>query len=203
MTVDTWIGGRRTDRSTAAPQLTGYAVVGDGSADPRSAYPTAVERLTRQVLVEDCATVPGDGANLFAAAHLAFVLRSRLGPGARATDVLRATAAVLPALRISAAGTVACVLGDAVLVPGDVDDLLVTTKRDGVVVAAGEPTDMWLPPVAAVAWLAAELYASGDELCGGLIVLSGALHRAVPVPSGSHVRADMLAVGSVCAHLGG
>jgi 2-keto-4-pentenoate hydratase len=188
-----------------------------------------VERLLEGVVLDDCGSVRGGGGNVLVAAHLAFVLERRLGPGADERDVLRATAAVLPALRVTAtptagtelvrsrgimpfddeswrqggaASTLACVIGDAVLDTGDLDDLLVTLKKDGVVVAAGEPTEMQLPPVAAVAWLAAHLHSSGEALSVGAIILSGALHMAVPVAYGHHVRADMLGVGSVCAHVG-
>ena len=119
---------------------------------------------------------------------------------------LRATTVFAPSLRISAqpavGATTACLLGDPVLGTDDLDDLLVTVKVDGVVVAAGEPGDLRLSPAAAVAWLAEALGRAREVLPAGALVLSGALHRPVPVAAGHHLRADVLGVGSVCVQIG-
>jgi 2-keto-4-pentenoate hydratase len=175
----------------------GYALVDTGGL---------VEPLPRRLVLPDCSPVASGGRTLYIEAHLAFVLAGQLATPVDAADVLPATAALLPALRVSAepsaTAMVACLLGDAVLGAEDLDDLLVTVKRDGVVVAAGEPGDMPMAPASAVAWLARELVSVGEVLPGGSVVLSGALHRPVEVVAGHHLRADMLGVGSVCIHIG-
>jgi 2-keto-4-pentenoate hydratase len=54
-------------------------------------------------------------------------------------------------------------------------------------------------PARCVAWLANALGARGSGLRAGDVVLSGALHRMVPVRPGDSVRAEFAHLGSVSA----
>jgi 2-oxopent-4-enoate/cis-2-oxohex-4-enoate hydratase len=194
------VSGMTTDYTTVATTKSlsvGYAVVDPG---------VRAESLASGLVVPDCSRVPVNGRTLYVETHLAFVLGRQVDPSASAAAILRSTARFAPSLRISAqpgvGTTTACLVGDPVLGTEDLDDLLVTVKMDGVVVAAGEPGDMRLSPAAAVAWLAETLGSSGMALPCGALILSGALHRPIPVDAGHHLRADVLGVGSVCVQIG-
>jgi 2-keto-4-pentenoate hydratase len=196
-TMATAFNSVATTNSAADRLLVGYAVVDPG---------VLVEPLPRGLFLPDCSRVPGNGRTLYVETHLAFVLGRQLDRDASAAAVQRATAALAPSLRISAepagGATMACLLCDPVLATDDLDDLLVTVKVDGMVVAAGEPGDMRLPPAAAVAWLAGARCRAGEVLPAGVVILSGALHGPVPVAAGHHLRADVLGIGSVCVQIG-
>ncbi|WP_155355147.1 fumarylacetoacetate hydrolase family protein [Acrocarpospora macrocephala] len=169
-----------------------------------------IETLGEELFVSDCGRVDLDSpTTVQVETHVAFLLGQDLGDSA---GVLEAAAAIYPALRITEpAGsgraplrTRHIVLGSAsrTLARVGFDDMLVTVKSNGVILAAGEPADMWRPPVEALAWFAAEQAQDRNVLRRGTVVLSGSLHTPVAARPGDHVRGDLMGVGSVCVSLG-
>ncbi len=145
--------------------------------------------------------------------EIAFLLRSPLGAGATAADVLAATAAVVPCLEVvdsryhdfrfqaadniadnSSAGKV--VLGDAAVPIAGIDlrrcGVVVSVDGDVVHTAAGAAA--LDDPAAAVAWMARA--AAGRGLRAGDVVISGGLTAPVDLGPGTTVRVDIDRIGS-------
>lgn len=152
-------------------------------------------------------------------AEIAFVLERDL-PERRVTgsDVVRATAFVLPALEIVASrianwditllDTVAdnassglFTLGYTPVRLADVDlgSVRMTMSDRSGVVSKGTGRDCLGHPVNAVVWLANTLWELGRPLRAGELVLSGALGPMAPVTGSGHFEAVIEGVGSVRA----
>jgi 2-keto-4-pentenoate hydratase len=150
-------------------------------------------------------------------AELVFVLGAPLrGPGVSVMDAARAVAGVAASVeivdsrfadwRIKLADTVAdlasngAVATSARLVPlADVDPRLIgmTLTRNGQLVDTGAGAAALGDPVAVVAWLANTLGSVGVEMVPGHLVMTGALHAAVPMAVGDVFRADFDRLGPV------
>ena len=169
--------------------------------------------------------VNADGAALAAGdyiaprleAEIALVLADDLvGPDCTAIDVLRATEGAVAALelvdsriadwRITLADTVSDMASSGAIVLGgrpvplrDIDLRLVgmVFTRNGDLVATGAGAAALGNPAEAVAWLVRTLHTFGGSLSAGDIVMTGALHAAVPVASGEVYRADFDRLGPV------
>ncbi len=151
--------------------------------------------------------------------EIAFVLAKDLvGPNVTVSDVLLATAGLLPALeivdsrvrdwKIKLVDTVADNASSARLVVGGrltpiegVDLRLVGMAfyKNGVLTGTGAGAAALGNPARCVAWLANKLAAFGGYLAAGDVVLSGAMHTAVDVRAGDHVQARFAHLGSVHA----
>jgi len=154
-------------------------------------------------------------------AEIALVLGADLsGPDCTALDVLRATEGVVAALelvdsrvadwRIKLPDTVADMASSGAIVisgrsvPIDEVDLRLlgmVFTRDGEVIATGAGAAALGNPAAAVAWLVRTLHPLGDSLPAGSIVMTGALHAAVPVVAGQTYRAEFDRLGPVTARI--
>jgi len=73
--------------------------------------------------------------------------------------------------------------------------------RDGDVVATGAGAAALGDPAAAVAWLVRTLHGLGDSLKAGSVVMTGALHAAVPVQAGETYRAEFDRLGPVTVRI--
>jgi 2-keto-4-pentenoate hydratase len=150
-------------------------------------------------------------------AEIAFVMAADLaGPGVSTVDALQAIGGVLPAIgvvdsriaqwRIKIQDTVAdngsaarVVLGSRLFpVMGlDLCHLGVLFLRNGSPIDSGAGAAVLGNPVRCVAWLANKLGTLGSGLRAGDTVLSGALHRMVPVRPGDTYKAYFAHIGSV------
>jgi 2-keto-4-pentenoate hydratase len=150
-------------------------------------------------------------------AEIAFVLEEPLkGPGVTALDVLRASAGVVAAIevidsrvegwRIKLADTIAdltssarVVLGGRLVPVEDLDLRLVgaVLERNGEVVATGAGAAVLGHPAHAAAWAINTLGQLGEAMEPGHIVMSGALHAAVPAEPGDVFRASFDRLGKV------
>jgi 2-oxopent-4-enoate hydratase len=149
--------------------------------------------------------------------EIAFLLASDLaGPGVTTPTALAAVAGVLPAVevvdsriadwRIRIADTVAdnassarAVIGSR-MVPVEAVDLRllgVLFARNGSPIESGAGAAVLGNPARCIAWLANKLGSLGSGLRRGDIVLSGALHRMVPVRPGDVFQARFAHLGSV------
>jgi 2-keto-4-pentenoate hydratase len=150
-------------------------------------------------------------------AEIVFVLGDRLeGPGVTVTDACRATAGVAAAMeivdsrfadwRIKLADTVAdlasngavALSGHLVPLPG-LDTRLVgmTLTRNGELADTGAGAAALGDPLTVVTWLANTLGAVGVAMEPGQLVMTGALHAAVPMNAGDVFRADFDRLGPV------
>ncbi|WP_028922828.1 2-keto-4-pentenoate hydratase [Pseudonocardia acaciae] len=156
-------------------------------------------------------------------AEIVFVLGSRLaGPGVGITDARRAIAGAAAAMeivdsriqdwRIKLADTVAdlasngAVATSSRLVPvDDLDTRLIgmTLTRNGELVDTGAGAAALGDPVAVVAWLANVLGAEGIALEPGHLIMTGALHAAVPMNPGDVFRAEFDRLGPVTVRVTG
>ena len=156
-------------------------------------------------------------------AEIAFVLAKDLvGPGVTTTDVLTATAGVLPAIeivdsriaewRIQLVDTVAdnassgrLVIGGRLTPVTAVDLRLVGMLfyRNGRPIDSGAGAAALGNPAFCVAWLANKLGELGSGLRAGDIVLPGALHRMVPVRPRDVFRAEFAHLGDVTVRFSG
>ena len=156
-------------------------------------------------------------------AEIAFVMAADLaGPGVTTVNALTAIGGVLPAIevvdsriadwRVRLADTVAdnassgrVVVGSRLTRVTDVDLRLVGVlfHRNGVPIESGAGAAALGDPVRCLAWLANKLAEFGSGLLRGDLVLSGALHRMVPVRPGDVFRADFAHLGSVTARFSG
>lgn len=150
-------------------------------------------------------------------AEFAFVMATDLaGPGISTIDALQAIGGVLPAIgvvdsriadwRIKIQDTVAdngsnarVVLGARMFPVGPLDlcHLGVLFFRNGSPIDSGAGAAVLGNPIRCVAWLANKLGALGSGLRAGDTVLSGALHRMVPIRPGDSYRAHFAHIGSV------
>ena len=149
--------------------------------------------------------------------EIALVLAADLvGPDCTALDVLRATEGAVAALelvdsrildwRITLADTVADMASSGAIILGgrtvplrDIDLRLVgmVFTRGGELIATGAGAAALGNPAEAVAWLVRTLYTFGGSLSAGDIVMTGALHAAVPVAAGEVYRAAFDRLGPV------
>ncbi len=150
-------------------------------------------------------------------AEIVFVLGERLaGPGVSPTDARRAIAGAAAAMeivdsriedwRIKLADTVADLASNGAvavssrLVPLDgLDTRLIgmTVTRNGELVDTGAGAAALGDPVAVVAWLANVLAENGVALEPGHLIMTGALHAAVPMKPGEVYRAEFDRLGPV------
>lgn len=174
-------------------------------------------------------TVYGDGAAVSLdrfiqpkiEAEIVFVLGDRLmGPGVTTADVCRAVAGVAASVeivdsrfadwRIRLADTVADLASNGAvaissrLVPlAGLDTRLigVTLTKNGDLVDTGAGAAALGSPVSVVAWLANTLGPLGVALEPGHLVMTGALHAAVPMAAGDVFRADFDRLGPVTVRI--
>jgi len=150
-------------------------------------------------------------------AEVIAVMGSELrGPGVTVTDAARAIAGVSASMeivdsrfadwRIKLADTVADLASNGAaavssrLVPlSEVDVRLVgmTLTRNGELVDTGAGAAALGDPIAVVAWLANTLGEHGIALEPGHLVMTGALHAAVPMKAGDVFRAEFDRLGPV------
>jgi 2-keto-4-pentenoate hydratase len=150
-------------------------------------------------------------------AEIVFVLGAPLrGPGVSVSDAHRATAGVAAAMeivdsrfadwRIKLADTVAdlasngaVAISDYVLPLAGLDPryLGMTLSRNGEVIDTGAGAAALGSPLGVVAWLANTLGEVGIGLEPGQVVMTGALHAAVPMAAGDVFRADFDRLGPV------
>ena len=154
--------------------------------------------------------------------ELAFVLNTPLhGPGVLVTDVLAATAYVVPAVELIAArtfrvdpetrkprGVIDTIADNAASagvmlggrpMPVDAVDLRwvgALLSKDGVIEESGVAGAVLNHPANAVAWLANKLGPLGERLNEGDIILSGSFTRPVTVAPGEIWHVDFGALGS-------
>ncbi|MDT4923927.1 MAG: 2-keto-4-pentenoate hydratase [Pseudonocardiales bacterium] len=150
-------------------------------------------------------------------AEIVFVLGAPLrGPGVSVTDAHRAIAGIAAAVeivdsrfadwRIKLADTVADLASNGAvavagnLVPLDgIDPRLIgmTLTRNGELIDTGAGAAALGDPLTVVAWLANTLGSVGIGLEPGHLVMTGALHAAVPMTAGDVFRADFDRLGPV------
>lgn len=150
-------------------------------------------------------------------AEIGFVLRDELtGPGVRTEDARAAIAGAVAALeivdsritdwRIKLADTVADLASNGAVavaertVPLDgVDPRLIgmAFTRNGELTCTGAGAAALGDPVAVVAWLANVLGANGVALQPGHLIMTGALHAAVPLAAGDEFVAEFDRLGSI------
>lgn len=150
-------------------------------------------------------------------AEVAFVLGAPLrGPDVSVLDAARAVAGVAAAVeivdsriedwRIGLADTIADLASNGAvatsgrLVPlSDVDPKMVgmVLTRNGSVVDTGAGAAALGDPLRVVAWLANTLGAVGVTLEPGHLIMTGALHAAVPMTAGDVFRAEFDTLGAV------
>ncbi len=153
-------------------------------------------------------------------AEIAFVLRSPLaGPGVSVLDARAAIAGMTAAVeivdsrfadwRIKLADTVADLASNGAvavssrLVPLDGRDVVdprligMVLTRQGELVDTGAGAAALGDPVRVVAWLANTLGEMGAKLEAGHLVMTGALHAAVPMRAGDVFRTDFDRLGPV------
>ena len=150
-------------------------------------------------------------------AEIVFVLGERLeGPGVTVTQARAAIAGAVAGMeiidsriadwRLRLADTVAdlasngaMALSSRIVPLGDLDTRLIgmTLTRDGELVDTGAGAAALGDPVAVVAWLANTLGEHGVALEPGHLILTGALHAAVPLTPGDVFRAEFDRLGPV------
>jgi 2-keto-4-pentenoate hydratase len=155
-------------------------------------------------------------------AEIVFVLGSRLqGPGIGPTDVAPAIAGVAAAMeivdsriadwRIKLADTVADLASNGAMATSsrivpitDIDTRLVgmTLTRNGELIDTGAGAAALGDPVAVVAWLANVLGGDGVALEPGHLIMTGALHAAVPMTPGDVFRAEFDRLGPITVRVG-
>lgn len=149
--------------------------------------------------------------------EIVFVLRERLtGPGVTVAQARSAIGGVMAGIeivdsriidwRVQLADTVAdlasngaAAVSSRIVELGDMDTRLVgmTLTRNGDLVDTGAGAAALNDPVAVVAWLANVLGENGIALEAGHLVMTGALHAAVPMSAGDVFRADFDRLGAV------
>jgi 2-keto-4-pentenoate hydratase len=154
-------------------------------------------------------------------AEIAFVLESSLaGPGVSVLDARRAIAGMTAAVeidsrfadwRIKLADTVADLASNGAvaissrLVPlAGIDPRLIgmVLTRSGELIDTGAGAAALGDPVKVVAWLANTLGEMGTKLEAGHLVMTGALHAAVPMRAGDVFRADFDHLGPLTVRVG-
>jgi 2-oxo-hept-3-ene-1,7-dioate hydratase len=152
--------------------------------------------------------------------ELAFILGKPLsGPHCTLTDVLDATAYVLPALEILSARTEmqgrtivdtisdnaamgAMVTGGRPVKVDEVDLRWISALlyRNETIEESGVAAAVLNHPAAGVSWLANKLHPHGDSLAAGEIILAGSFTRPMWVYKGDTVHADYGPLGSITCH---
>jgi 2-keto-4-pentenoate hydratase len=176
-------------------------------------------------------TIRGDGATVsldeFIApkveAEIVFRLAAPLtGPGVTVEQARAAIGGVLAGLEIvdsrienwrikladTSADLASCgaaVLGPAVELAAELDYRLLgmVFSRNGEIVATGAGAAALGDPVAVVAWLANVLGEHGIGLEAGQVIMTGALHAALPLNPGDTFTAEFDRLGSITLHVGG
>jgi 2-keto-4-pentenoate hydratase len=157
-------------------------------------------------------------------AELAFVLATDLvGPGVTLVTAMRSIDWVMPVIevgdsriadwRIRVTDTIADNASSArvVIGPGfspltpalDLCHLGVLFHRNSVPIDSGAGAAVLGNPIRALVWLANKLANYGEFIRAGDIVLSGALHRMVPVRPGDEFRAEFARLGAVGVRFSG
>jgi 2-keto-4-pentenoate hydratase len=154
-------------------------------------------------------------------AEIVLVLGERLrGPGITIDDARAAVSGAAASMeivdsrfvdwRIKLADTVAdlasngaMVMSDTVVPLADVDPRLIgmVLTRNGELVDTGAGAAALGNPLAVVAWLANTLAADGIALEPGHVIMTGALHAAVPMTAGEEYRAEFDRLGSVAVRV--
>jgi 2-keto-4-pentenoate hydratase len=155
-------------------------------------------------------------------AEIVFVLGERLmGPGVTVTQAHGAIAGAVAAMeivdsriadwRIKLADTVADLASNGAMATSsrvvpitDFDSRLVgmTLTRNGELVDTGAGAAALGDPVAVVAWLADVLGKDGVALEPGHLIMTGALHAAVPMTPGDVFRAEFDRLGPITVRVG-
>lgn len=151
-------------------------------------------------------------------AELAFVLSTDLsGPGVTTVTAMQSVDCVVPVIevgdsrivdwRIRVMDTIADNASSARVVVGpgfapltpalDLVHLGVLFYRNGIPVGSGAGAAVLGNPIRALAWLANRLAEYGEFLHAGELVLTGALHRMVPVRPGDEFCAEFARLGAV------
>ena len=177
--------------------------------------------MASHVLTDGSAVAVSDYIAPRLEAEIALVLGADLaGPDCTPLDVLRAVEGVVAAQelvdsriadwRIKLPDTVADMASSGAIVlsgrPVPVDDvdlrlLGMVFTRDGEVVATGAGAAALGDPAAAVAWLVRTLHPLGASLPAGSVLMTGALHAAVPVAAGETYRAEFDRLGPVTVRI--
>ncbi len=173
--------------------------------------------LTDAMLVHDRVVRMHDLIHPKVEPEIAFLLDADLGPETDRSEVVAATAAIVPCLEIvdsrydgfrfaapdniadnSSAGKV--VLGDAVAVPDQVDLRIcgVVVTVDGALAATAAGAAALDDPAEAVAWMARTVAGTARPLRAGDIVISGGLTAPIDLHPGMAVRVDIDRVGTAC-----
>ncbi len=155
-------------------------------------------------------------------AEIVFVLGERLmGPGVTVTQAHAAIAGAVAAMeivdsriadwRIKLADTVADLASNGAIATSsrvvpitDIDPRLVgmTLTRNGELIDTGAGAAALGDPVAVVAWLANVLGSDGVALEPGHLIMTGALHAAVPMTPGDVFRAEFDRLGPITVRVG-
>jgi 2-keto-4-pentenoate hydratase len=155
-------------------------------------------------------------------AEIVFVLGERLmGPGVTVTQAHAAIAGAVAAMeivdsriadwRIKLADTVADLASNGAMATSsrivpitDIDTRLVgmTLTRNGELIDTGAGAAALGDPVAVVAWLANVLGGDGVALEPGHLIMTGALHAAVPMTPGDVFRAEFDRLGPITVRVG-
>ncbi|MFN2561930.1 MAG: 2-keto-4-pentenoate hydratase [Jatrophihabitans sp.] len=154
-------------------------------------------------------------------AEIVLVIGEQLrGPGVTVDDARAAVSGAAASMeivdsrfvdwRIKLADTVsdlasngAMVMSETVLPLADIDIRLIgmVLTRDGELVDTGAGAAALGNPLAVVAWLANTLGADGIALEPGHVIMTGALHAAVPMQAGEEYRAEFDRLGSVSVRI--
>ena len=155
-------------------------------------------------------------------AEIVFVIGERLeGPGVTVTQAHAASAGAVAAMeivdsriadwRIKLADTVADLASNGAMATSsrivpitDIDTRLVgmTLTRNGELIDTGAGAAALGDPVAVVAWLANVLGGDGVALEPGHLIMTGALHAAVPMTPGDVFRAEFDRLGPITVRVG-
>ena len=155
-------------------------------------------------------------------AEIVFVIGERLeGPGVTVTQAHAAIAGAVAAMeivdsriadwRIKLADTVADLASNGAMATSsrivpitDIDTRLVgmTLTRNGELIDTGAGAAALGDPVAIVAWLANVLGGDGVALEPGHLIMTGALHAAVPMTPGDVFRAEFDRLGPITVRVG-
>ena len=155
-------------------------------------------------------------------AEIVFVIGERLeGPGVTVTQAHAAIAGAVAAMeivdsriadwRIKLADTVADLASNGAMATSsrivpitDIDSRLVgmTLTRNGELIDTGAGAAALGDPVAVVAWLANVLGGDGVALEPGHLIMTGALHAAVPMTPGDVFRAEFDRLGPITVRVG-
>jgi 2-keto-4-pentenoate hydratase len=155
-------------------------------------------------------------------AEIVFVIGERLeGPGVTVTEAHAAIAGAVAAMeivdsriadwRIKLADTVADLASNGAMATSsrivpitDIDTRLVgmTLTRNGELIDTGAGAAALGDPVAVVAWLANVLGGDGVALEPGHLIMTGALHAAVPMTPGDVFRAEFDRLGPITVRVG-